>query len=284
MQARRYSLHYAAGLLRHVWSFIVDLIYPAECFVCQKSLGMDKVLSVCRKCYRNLPWILDVSCRQCGAYLAGSGQERGITCLRCQQSQRFFDEGFSALNFSKDVRELLWSYKYQGHIEWARLFAVALVRRRRSQLKKADILVTYVPLSLKRFYWRGFNQSFLVAFFVSRLIQKPLKKYLYRKRFEMSQVRLKAGRRNKNVVGAFEMKPNTDVPEGKTLLIIDDVMTTGATLNECARVLKKSKIKNIMIGSLFSVPGQKIKSKLRRHKDKEMKDSGTSSQSESLSK
>jgi ComF family protein len=107
-----------------------------------------------------------------------------------------------------------------------------------------------VPLHPKRLRWRGFNQSVLLAKEVSRVFNIPMDPFtLYRTRETAPQTQLDEEERKKNVRGAFSLRPENPV-KGKRLLLVDDVYTSGATVNECSRVLKRAEAREVFVLTL----------------------------------
>jgi ComF family protein len=167
----------------------------------------------------------------------------GHVCLSCRERPPHFDQALAAGLFEGSLREAIHVFKYQA--VWA--LGRPLSEWMASQVNVSAPLdmVMPVPLHTKRLRERGFNQALLLANGVAVRFAIPLVlDNLVRVRFTRPQVELAGRDRMKNVSGAFSLRC-PDVVHGKRVLLIDDVFTTGATLNECSRVLKHAQAHSV---------------------------------------
>lgn len=209
-------------ILRAAGEFAVDLVYPKRCAGCGRRGSW-----LCADCEARFVPFLPPWCARCGVPTALS---------RCQCER--LPEALSAVRsvgpFEGWLRNAIVQCKYQG--EWARAEPLALVMKDAvSDIMPCDALVP-VPLHAARFRLRGFNQSQLLARHLAKHTGGAVKEPLVRMRKTMAQAELSAEERQSNVVGAFELAPRAKV-DGMSLVLIDDVMTTGSTLAACAEVL-----------------------------------------------
>ena len=214
---------------------LLDIVFPPVCLLCgERSLKKG----FCEGCGGLIEKerIASPICIVCGIPFPSS---RGVdhACGRCEEERPSFISARSAFVFEGKVLDAIHKFKYGRDTSLAGPLA-ALVRG--SHIPQSPCLLVPVPLHPGRLRERGFNQSLLIARELSRITALPLAyNRLRRARDTGQQVGLKAAERKKNVSGAFTV----DEPgffKGKKLLLIDDVITTGATLNECAKVLKKA--------------------------------------------
>jgi competence protein ComFC len=147
----------------------------------------------------------------------------------------YFEEG--------PIREMIHNFKYNSALELKKDFGELLFQAFQNSNLKIEI-ITFTPLHIRRLNQRGYNQSELLARELSLKSKIPAKSLLKKRKNTLRQVELKGDKRRKNLEGvfAFEGRPNI---KGKNILIIDDIATTGTTLNECAKVLKKAGAKKI---------------------------------------
>ena len=152
-----------------------------------------------------------------------------------------YDRARAAARYSATMRELIQSFKYRDRHEGLPLFGLWLKKAGAELLADADLIVP-VPLYRSRLWWRRFNQSAMLAQSVGRLASVPVDCFvLARVRRTSSQVGLSAEQRRKNVAGAFKMLPARAARvKGKSIVVVDDVITTGATAEACARALKRA--------------------------------------------
>jgi ComF family protein len=165
-----------------------------------------------------------------------------------------YDRARAAARYSDTMRELIQSFKYRDRQEGLPLFARWLAKAGAALLADADLIVP-VPLYPSRLWWRRFNQSAMLALAVGRLTGIPVDcAVLKRVRRTASQVGLTADQRRRNVAGAFRVgQSRAGRVKGNKLVVIDDVITTGATAEACARSLKRAGAARVDILALARV-------------------------------
>lgn len=186
-------------------------------------------------------------CQRCGDPVAGDVQH-SYTCFSCSRESPFFDFARSAVRYEGALGEALRELKYNGAL-WLVpdlvTFLYALVRA--EYATDTFDLVTAVPLFPSRYRERGFNQSALLGAGLARRLGIPFRERLLRRiRPTVTQTGLTAPQRAANVSGAFRIGLFSR-PAGRRILLVDDVMTTGATVNACAKALKKSGAQSIHV-------------------------------------
>ena len=202
----------------NVWSGVKELMFPTKCPFCQKILERPEDL-VCPDCQRKLPW------------LTGKSAERKVD---------FADGCFSPLAYRDRVPEAVRRYKFSRVNAYGRPFGLLAAQCAQDHLPQRPDVLTWVPLSRKRLRERGFDQAELMARAAGESLDLPVVPTLQKVRHTGAQSDLEEERaRRSNVRGAYALLPGTDVA-GKKMLLVDDVVTSGATLSECARVLKQA--------------------------------------------
>ncbi|MEP6698998.1 MAG: ComF family protein [Verrucomicrobiota bacterium] len=213
-----------------------SLFYPALCAVCSESAGDDQYL--CEKCQRRASRITPPFCAKCSEQFPGSITQE-FTCANCEGRALHFDSAVSAYRSRGLVRELVHQFKY-GRQRYLRhplaAWLVETLDDPRLRGRHFDCVVP-VPLHSARERERGFNQATLLAELLSQRIAVPLRPVLERIRYTTTQTAYDRAERMENLHDAFRLRKNANVRELHVLLI-DDVLTTGSTLSECARVLK----------------------------------------------
>ena len=217
---------------------IIDIFFPPVCPVCEKALK-DKGKSLCGDCeagFSRLRIIAPV-CGVCGAPFASeTGGEH--TCGLCLAERPPFTKARSVYFYEGPVLTAIHKFKYNGHVILAQAFA-GIFEDAAADCPAPDIIVP-VPLHINRLKKRGFNQSLLIARKMSKTLKTGLSyDNLARTRATEPQVNLKASERAKNVSSAFFIRAPAAF-KGKRILLVDDVYTTGATIRECSKVLKKA--------------------------------------------
>ncbi|MBI1874467.1 MAG: ComF family protein [Acidobacteria bacterium] len=230
---------------------LLALLLAPRCAACEALLSRPLDGAVCEGCWERIRLITPPACRLCGDPLPSwrtATLENG-TCPRCRRAPGHIDRGGSAGHYEGALRSIVHALKYEGRRSIAPDLAALMRSRCRDLLLDADAIVP-VPLHARRLRARGFNQAEEIA----RHLELPVMACLWRQRDTQPQNELPASRRHRNVRDAFGLKetragawrrgrwgqPCADSPSiaGKRLVLVDDVSTTGATLQECARMLK----------------------------------------------
>lgn len=215
-----------------ILKFIKDLLFPVFCLSC----GFEEEL-MCASCLEKLNIKIQLFCPVC--YCNNSG---GRVCLRCK-NKSFLDGVISLADYKNDIiSELVKKLKYEYVEEIAgifgKIFKKSLQTNNFQDLFIGDCVFIPVPLHQRRFLIRGFNQSKLIADEFSRFCNvSVLKDILVRTRFTIAQAQLNGVERRKNLQGAFKIKKPINY---RKVILVDDVFTTGSTLQECAKVLKQA--------------------------------------------
>lgn len=227
-----------------ILNFIYDFIWPNRCPFCDEIIKWDKMY--CDECYSELFKVGNRQCEFCGM----------PDCIcKYHNGKRIFphyQKCYSAVFYKDGARRMILSMKYKGMKSYAKLAAQII-----SSFCDIDIadnaVFIGVPMKKSDINKRGYNQSELIAKELSKLYGCDFCKNALKKvKKTKHQKTLTAKQRAVNLYNAFEIA-KLDKLEGKTVYICDDVITTGATINECARILKKSKIKDIVAVSFALV-------------------------------
>jgi ComF family protein len=228
----------------------LDLVFPALCPVCQASLGQGRRDPLCGTCWRSITPLGRLLCAVCGAAaliapaLTGTdGVEIAPAasvglCPACRTDRPAYDYARSAAVYEGTLRDALHLFKFAGRRTLARPLADLVADRCGAALPGDIDAVVPVPLGRDRERERGFNQAALLAERVARRLGVPARPgWLTRRRPTRPQSDLSAAERRVNVRDAFGASNRV---AGRHVLVVDDVLTTGATLAECARALRAS--------------------------------------------
>lgn len=238
--------------LRPVLAAAVDLIYPRICCGCKVSLepgtpSTDIQTWFCAACEKDLLWLEAPYCRVCGEAYDGAISAE-FRCMNCSGRRLDFEFAIAACHAEEAVRELVHQFKYERRLHLRGALATLLLRTleepRLGRESLADWLLVPVPLHREREKEREYNQSWELCQRLERLTGIPAAKALARTRETDAQAGLDREQRLHNLRGAFSLrKPRRWQPkialQGRCILLVDDVFTTGATTNECARVLRR---------------------------------------------
>jgi ComF family protein len=223
---------------------LVDVLFPPFCPVCAARLDEERRDPLCGPCWQRLERITSPVCRGCGLPLPGLGPDpapgaagRGWRCGSCRGRPPAFDYARSAARYGDTVREALHALKFRGERGLARPLG-DLLADTADRLSIAPDLLVPVPLHRTRERERGFNQALLLARRLSRRSGVPVRRHVLRRvTATRPQTDLGPAQRRANVRQAFRLA-RPDLVAGHHVVLIDDVMTTGATAAECARCLR----------------------------------------------
>ncbi len=222
---------------------IISLFYPEVCIICGE--GSEDLLFLCRKCVGEIRLFEDGKfCRKCLAQLPPySDKDR---CGKC--AGMHFDKVYALIVFDDKSRMLFHEIKFLKNYNAIKLFDIFLDRFKNSVREDfSSFFIVPVPIALNRKLKRGFNQSALFAKMVSKKYKIPvLRNKLVRKHLGRPQSILRRNERMKNIYGQFYCRGRREI-SGKNIILVDDIFTTGATADECARVLKEAGAKKVVI-------------------------------------
>lgn len=215
-----------------LWEAVIDVLLPPRCAATGDVVDVQGMISPAF--WPQLQFIESPFCRTCGTPFSFEGADNCL-CAVCMEREPLFDQARSAVVYNDASRKLILGFKYGDRLHTIHTFVPWMLRAGRELIEGADLVVP-VPLHTRRLRERRFNQSALLA---QEIVRQAGGTYapdiLRRVRHTIPQKGLNAKDRGENVRGAFAASGD---PEGKNILLIDDVFTSGATLNECARVMK----------------------------------------------
>ncbi len=213
-------------------------LLPGRCLLC--GLPSQRAMDLCEPCEYALPWNLN-ACPLCALPQASPVARR---CVECQMNAPFPDGVCSPFLYEDDIAKLLSRAKFRAGFASLALVSELCAMQFGAQQPKPDLLIP-VPLSWRRMAKRGYNQSALIARYVSKSLGIPVDlRTLKRKRHTRPQSELSRSARLKNLSGAFTVRRDLS---GKSVALIDDVLTTGATVRAASNTLKKAGAERVTI-------------------------------------
>lgn len=223
--------------------------YGYTCDCCGREIFNYPKERLCEQCNELLYWNRGLVCEKCGRKSVAIG-----ACLSCKKTLPIFSKGGSTLVYQDDAAELVKRFK-NGKRYLAGLFSEKMANTLYERFSNPqEFLIVYVPITKEREKIRGFNQARELAFFLSVKTSIEMEEdVLVKTRDEAQQKYLNRKERKENVEGVFRVHKRKIV-RGRRILLIDDIMTTGATASECARVLKNAGAKEVCLLTVAAIP------------------------------
>jgi len=221
--------------LRRLGRAVVDGVLPPRCLAC--GTIVDEPDALCSSCWAGMTFFAPPWCAVCGLPFPHPMGEEAV-CADCARQKPSWDRARAVMRYDKHSRHLVLALKHGDRTHVARALGRWMGRAGAELLQGADMIVP-VPLHWTRLFTRRYNQAGLLAHAVRAAGGPPvMADWLVRRRRTPSQGRLGPVARVRNVRGAFAVRRGCDV-KGKRIVLVDDVLTTGATVEECARVLRR---------------------------------------------
>ncbi|MEW6066764.1 MAG: ComF family protein [Nitrospirota bacterium] len=222
-------------------SRLLNIFYPSKCPLCESTTDIYIHSPICSSCWSKIKKYTGPSCNICAMPFSS---EHSKTCAQCLKKHPPFSRVINYGLYEGVIAEAINQLKFHSIKRLAKPFGKLLLSL---DIPSADGIVP-VPLSIKGLRERGFNQSLLIARVIAKKKKFPLfMDILLKEKETPPQIGLSARERLLNLKGVFKVKGNIN---GKRLLLIDDVMTTGATVTECSKVLMKGGAKEVIVLTL----------------------------------
>ena len=239
--------------IRKLTETLAEAVFPSNiyCIFCGALIDSSRMYSLCDECIRKFHWITGRTCEKCGKALPDT--YHGSLCYDCMQHSHCFVKGFSCLTYGMYEREVLMDYKYNGKGYIGRKFGDILYDRISCENIQIDVIIP-VPISRERMRKRGYNQSSVMSQQLALRMEVPFDdKSLVRIKNTHMLRSLDPAERKLVLEGAFAYSEG-NVPDlcGKRVLLIDDIMTTGATADACSKVLLDAGAESVIFLSLAS--------------------------------
>lgn len=222
-------------LLSKIYQGSVELLFPKICPICDRRLSAGLVYDFCSSCFCEIRFVQAPFCIKCGRQLIAE-LPTGVVCGQCCRFEPSYSFARSILIYTKGVRKLVHGLKYGYDTSIKNALIALTCEFDRKQYLTCDVVIP-VPLSGRRFRQRGFNQSMFLAKILFAKTTIPVKPSILLKIKEtLPQTTLPKRKRLTNLTGVFRVRDASKV-RGKIICLVDDVFTTGTTLQECSKEL-----------------------------------------------
>lgn len=222
-------------------------LYPRHCPFCSKILASDKV--ICPACEKNAPYITDPVCYRCGKQVLSERQE---LCYDCKHFPKSFKRGLALFHYNDSTRPLIADLKYHNKRVRKDYIVRAIISRHKSQLHAWKLsCIVPVPIHPNKKALRGYNQAALIATALSEELGIPaINDMLLRTVDTLPQKTFSAKARYRNLSTAFALNPKYKGAKIRRILLIDDIYTSGATMEACTKVLRSAGFQEVYIYSI----------------------------------
>lgn len=222
---------------------ILAVFFPSHCLACEKIISKDALF--CSICWQKLQFITEPKCEICCHPFEETSQNSTIICSKCLLKKPSFDKAIAIFRYNYVLRKIITALKYHDQTFLAKKLANILYTKSQSEIANADFL-TAVPLYKKRLYKRKFNQAVLLGRNLAK--EKFIPDLLIKKIDTSPQIKLTKKQREDNLRQAFLLNPKyQNLIKNKTVILLDDVMTTGSTVENCAKELKKKGAQKVVV-------------------------------------
>lgn len=224
--------------VRQLSALALNSVLPPRCLACGGTV--ERPGALCSPCWQGIDFLAPPHCALCGLPFAFESGPAAL-CGACTRERPAFDRARAVMRYDDHSRGLVLGFKHADRTEGASAYGAWLARAGQELLAEAELIVP-VPLHWRRLFTRRYNQAALLAQALGRQARLPVAPdVLRRRRHTVSQGRLSAAARARNVAGAFAVHPAKQAMlRDRRVLLIDDVMTTGSTVSACSRTLRQA--------------------------------------------
>ena len=227
-------------ILRKWKEGLLAIFFPRCCPVCDEVIPYG--WQICKDCERKISFIEEPVCKKCGKQL---GNERQEYCGDCIRKKHCFLQGKAIFSYRKEMKRSIYRFKYANKREYADYFAKVAVWKYGDWIRRREIeAIVPIPMFRRKKRHRGYNQAEIFAKALSRELDMPVESRLvYRVKNTVPQKELNNRQRKDNLKGAFQVR--TNIVKYRKILLVDDIYTTGATMDAVGEVLKTAGIEEI---------------------------------------
>lgn len=222
----------------------LNSLFPKRCPICRDIVEKE---GICKNCILHLKKVQEPFCLKCGKHIFSAEEEY---CFDCMQTPKSYEYGMPLLEYEEDIKKSVLDIKYHNKREYIPVYAKLMAEEFGHRIQKiAPNCLLPIPIHSKRRRQRGFNQAELLAKSLGKYLDLPVRgDILYRKKDTKAQKELSPQERLQNLSEAFYVEG--DITGIKKVILIDDIYTTGSTIEACTRVLKQAGVEQVYYMSI----------------------------------
>ncbi len=238
-------------IIKRIFGIVLDCLFPPSCPICGEVVG--KTIEPCEKCKCKIWYVSSPTCLKCGKEISDEEEE---FCEDCSKNKRSYIKGFPIIKYNEAMQGSIAAFKYHNKRNYAKFYAREIVKKHGREMLniQPDVLVP-VPVYKTKRRQRGYNQAEVLARELSGYLDIPVRTDLVcRKMKTAPQKELGIKEREENIKKAFNSSDK--IVKYRCALLVDDIYTTGATIEACTKILQKQGIKNVYYTSVCIGTGE----------------------------
>ena len=229
-----------------MFQIILDMIYPVRCPICG-GIVIPKGNKICFPCKEKLPYIKEPRCMKCSKPIEHEEKEY---CSDCERKSFHFEKGYAVWIYNESMKHSIAEFKYHSKKEYANFYLDELIDHYGEKIKKlAPDIIVPIPIHASKYRQRGYNQAGILAKGIGKRLGIPVAAhFLIRNRKTLPQKKLSDKERLRNLSEAFQLNEKFARQENNKVakvLLVDDIYTTGSTIEVCTNVLKSNGISEV---------------------------------------
>lgn len=241
-------------LTSSIFNIFLDFLYPENisCILCNNPINKNTTYSMCKDCFSSMNFILD-GCIKCGKPIINYSLEKQCIegCSYCLKKSFYFDKVISCVEYTEISKKIVFGLKYNNKTYLSKYISTIMKEKLELENIKFDYIL-FVPLHKKRLKERGFNQAKKIAIDLSNLMDIPTIDNISRRYNTKKLYKLGKEDRINELKNAFIIKDNTINLKNKNILLVDDIFTTGSTVNEISKVLKLNGVNKVFVATFLT--------------------------------
>ncbi len=229
--------------ISRIYTYLINFILPPRCLSCAEMTISNK--DFCSNCWKNLNFITKPYCIVCGSKLNISILE-GMECGKCLQARPSYNLSRSLIQFDGYSKKVIHAFKYKDKTILAKTFTRLFYNQYNQEFCNIDLIVP-VPMNRFKRLFRMYNPAFILALEISKIMKiAMIPDILIKTKWTKAQTYLSKNQREKNLSGSLIFNKKYQIMD-KKILLVDDVLTTGTTINKCSKILKRAGGKDIYV-------------------------------------